>query len=59
MQVTKRIEPLVAKQHAEVQRAIEDGIAVKWESHRLDAYVRFLADAVLKFEDTVCRALCG
>ena len=53
LQVTERIRTLVAKQHAEVQRAIEDGIGVKWESHRLDAYVRFLADAVLNFEVTV------
>lgn len=57
MRVTERIRPLVAKQHAEVQKAIEDGIMVKWESHRLDAYVRFLGDAVLKFEDTVGEVL--
>lgn len=53
-QVTRKVQPLVAELQLDVQRTVESGIALKWESHRLDAYAKRLSDAVLAFHEKVC-----
>lgn len=47
------IVPLVATFQVAVQEAIGEGFQLHWESHKLDDYVKSLAEVVLNFQDRV------
>ncbi|KAJ9599379.1 hypothetical protein L9F63_010141, partial [Diploptera punctata] len=47
------IIPLVAGMRREVQMLIADGVALVWESYKLDPYVQRLAEVVFSFQEKV------
>lgn len=47
------MEPLLGELHLNVQQTIYEGVTLKWESHRLDAYVKRMSDVVLGFYEKV------
>lgn len=47
------IIPLVAGMRREVQMLVAEGIALVWESYKLDPYVQRLAEAVFNFQEKV------
>ena len=48
-----KIVLLVAGLHKEVQTLIAEGIALVWESYKLDPYVQRLAELVVNFQEKV------
>lgn len=51
------ISLLVAGLKREVQGLIAEGIALVWESYKLDPYVQRLAESVFSFQEKVCARL--
>ncbi|XP_053373809.1 cytoplasmic dynein 1 heavy chain 1-like isoform X4 [Mercenaria mercenaria] len=47
------IHLLVAGLHKEVQKLIEEGVQLVWESYKLDPYVQRLADTLVNFQEKV------
>lgn len=51
------ISPLVAGLKKEVQALVTEGIALVWESYKLDPYVQRLAETVFNFQEKVGKLL--
>lgn len=51
------IVPLVAKYHSAVQKKIEVGVTMRWESYKLEEMTRQLAEAVFELQDKVDDAM--
>jgi hypothetical protein len=52
------IRDLVAKYYIAVQKKIEVGVTMRWESYKLEEMTKQLAESVFELQDKVCVCVC-